>query len=664
MNLQYGASYYPVHRDRSCWAGDLDLMRQAGFNALRVGDFAWKRLEPREGEYDFAWLDEFIELAASRGIGILLVSPLRCAPAWMVAKDPAIQVVNDAGVRLEFGSRYTFCINHPWLVEKGLMLAEAMARRYGAHPSVIGWHLDNEYGDEPDCHCEICRRRWQQWLGDRYGTIEALNERWGTVFWGLEFDAFEQVPTPRVTKTYHHPALLLNWRRFRSDCTVEMVKQHADVIRRHSRLPVTTNLQNLWNDRTDYLELRPALDHVGMNYYPPFGRPWHAASMGMALMRTCSRPGRGFDIHELRNGPHAVPGRADNTPQPGEIERLVLHCIGHGAQAIYFFQWSAVPFGPEQTHGVLVGYDGKPKRAWHECARIGSKLEVLDRMLAGTQVESEIAVLHDFPTRWAMQGGEEWVGPRGLALELGRSLYASVRRCGHSCDVVGAGSDWARYGLLIVPVLSCVDEALADRLAAYVEGGGTLVWHPLSGWKDADAKIYPRRLHPRLEELFGVDVREYATLGPDERCRFAWNGQSYASRLFVDLPQAHDAEAAGRFEDCWFAGSPAVLQSRRGGGRAIYVAGFAEESFYIDLIRHLRGEIGLTPILDDCPPEIELIERRDGQGKRVIFLINASPAPQQLAIGQPMEDVWNGQMLSDRVDFTPWQVRVCMLHSA
>lgn len=660
MTLRYGASYYPVHREAECWAADLDLMREAGFNALRVGDFAWKRFEPQEGEYRFDWLDRFIELASARGIDLLLVAPLRCAPAWMVEKDPTIQIVNEAGVRLEFGSRYTFCINHPWLREKGLMLARAMAQRYGSHRSVIGWHLDNEYGDEPDCHCDICRASWHRWLTDRYETTDRLNAAWGTVFWGLEFDRFAQVPTPRLTKTYHHPSLLLNWRRFRSACTVQLVGEHAAAIRAHSAAPITTNLQNLWNPRTDYTALAEHLDHVGMNYYPPFGQPWLTSSAGMAVMRGC-RSGQGFDLHELRNGPHAVPGRSDNTPEPGEIERLVLHGIGHGADAIYFFQWSAVPFGPEQTHGTLVGYDGKPKAAWRECAAIGKKLRQLAPRIAGTRVSSEIAVLHDFTTRWATHGGTEWVGPPELALDHTRRVYAAVRRKGYNCDAIGAVHDFGRYKLLVVPMLTCVDDALCDRLCAFVENGGTLLWHPLSGLKNPDAVIHPARLHPKLEALFGLSAREYATMGPDKPRRLRWGTNTYAVEWFADLPESKDAEVLGRFEDGWFANTPALLRRRHGEGHAIYLAGFAEAALYSDLLTHLADDLELRPILGLNPPsEIELIERSHPDGRRLVFMINASAAPQRLTIDQSLHDVWRGQMLEHEVDFCPWQVRVCV----
>ena len=170
-------------------------------------------------------------MAADHGVRLLVCPPIRTVPPWLVERDPTILLVREDGVRLAYGSRYTFCINHPLLREKGAALAEAMAAHYAGEENVVGYHLDNEHGDEPDCHCTICRRKFQAWCKDRYGTIEALNEAWGTVFWGMEFDTFEQLPTPAVSKTHHNPGHLLAWRRFRSACTVEVVALQADAVR-------------------------------------------------------------------------------------------------------------------------------------------------------------------------------------------------------------------------------------------------------------------------------------------------------------------------------------------------------------------------------------------------------------------------------------------------
>lgn len=660
--LLFGASYYPHHYDPQSWARDLDLMVEAGVNALRIGDFAWAHLQPAERTWNFEWLDQFMAFAHQRQIGVLLVPPLRCAPAWLVEKEPSIQIVDDAGVTLEFGSRYTFCINHPALREYGFALTHRMVERYKGHPATLGWHIDNEYGDEPDCHCERCKTKWQHWLELRYENIEALNRAWKTIFWGLTFNTFAQIPTPRRSKTYHHPALLQAWRQFRSDCTVEIVQLHAAAVRTcDSSRYITTNLQCLWNPRTDYFDLK-MLDIAGVNYYPAYGAGCRDSVLGLAVARGVRE--RNFQVHELRNGPHAVPGRANNTPAPGEVERLTMHCIGHGADAIFYFQWRGVPFGPEQSHGTLVNSDGTPNRVYHEAKNVGLRLKELMPLLENSRVESEIAVLYDFPTRWAMQGGAEWVGPPNLYLEQATRVYNAIRKLGVNCDVVGRQCNWSRFKILVVPLLNCLDEVTIERLCRFVDEGGVLVWHPLSGTKNSETEIFEAGLHPKLQELFGLNIVDFATTGEDEAIPFTWQGQSYSGHLYCDLPVLSTARCLGSFAQGWFCDSVALSENSFGHGRAVYIATFADTDFYQNFFESLCRETQVRLLLNTIPPaEVEVTERRLANGRNLLFLLNSTGESQMLRLSgtQHLQDIWNAETMSGIIPFEPWQVRICLL---
>lgn len=197
--ILFGAAYYPEHREPSKWDFDLDNMKKANLDCLRIGEFAWSRFEPSNGNYDFEWLDTFMEKATKRDISVLLCPPLRTLPAWMVEQDRGVLIERSDGVVLEYGSRYTFCINHPLVQKKGGLLAEALSKHYGRNPQVVGWHLDNEQGADPDCHCPICKEKFQNWCKNHYGTIDNLNKAWGAAFWGLHFNNWQQIPTPSAS---------------------------------------------------------------------------------------------------------------------------------------------------------------------------------------------------------------------------------------------------------------------------------------------------------------------------------------------------------------------------------------------------------------------------------------------------------------------------------
>jgi beta-galactosidase len=660
----YGAAYYPEQRDPSRWEHDLDQMAEAHVNALRVGEFAWCFFEPREGDYDFAWMDRFRDLAWKRGIGLLMCPPLRTLPAWFAARDPSLRIVRDDGVPLEYGSRYSFCINHPDLRERGAALAAALVKHYGRDEAVVGWHLDNEHGDEPDCHCPICRTMFQIWVERKYGTIHALNEAWGLAFWGLQFDLFSQVPTPRVTKTYHSPGHTLDWRRFRSECTVEAAQVQADEVRPRMRKGqfITTNHQAIWNGRTDYYRMAEILDRAGTNYYPAYGATGVLGiGEGLALAQCRSyQNGAPFQIHELRCGPHVVPGRAANDPAPGEVARLAMHGVANGAEGLFYFRWRACPFGAEQAHGTITDYDGYPTRVFPEVKRVGAWLAKHGAMVDATRVKARAAVLVDFQTRWTFEAlGPEWGAPRSFCPDQTTKVYGAMRQAGIPVDATSRWSDWSAYAILMVPALASCDHEVANKLAAYVRAGGVLIAQPLVGWKDERAHVHVGRLHPALRELLGGALADFATLDTQATTTFEWRGETYAGGLFAELPAVPEDTVEGRFRDGWYAGRPAVIRRSVGNGAVWWVCSFAEKAFFAALTRKLCRESGIEPLLPGVvPADVEVVSRQAADGRPLVFVLSASDQPRTLQAPFPAQDLYNDVAVNGTFTLAPYGVAV------
>lgn len=654
----FGADYYPEHREREYWRYDLENMAKANINALRVGEFAWKRFEPEDGVYDFEWMDSFLEMAEEKGIKLLICPPLRTAPAWLVEEDPSILIENNEGVRLAYGSRYTFCINNPRLIEKSIRLAEELGKHYGNNDNVLGFHLDNEYGDEPDCHCDVCTNKWRMWLKNKYKKIDTLNKKWGTVFWGLEYDSFDQVQTPKLSKVHFNPAHIKAWREFRSECTVNAVKLQADAVRKYSKNKIiTTNNQGIWASRTDYFDMAKNLTTCGMNYYPLYGDKCMDIAFTLAACR--GYKGQNFQVHELRNGPHMIPGRNGNSPKPGELERLTLHVIGNGADAVFYFRWKACPFGQEQVHGSITGYDGKPKRMYNECKAIGEKLKRISPILEGTQVKSDIAVLYDFETRWIIEQESNWKAPKRMYINRCLEIYNTVRKLGRNCDVVGREQDFDKYKVIIVPMLDGMNEILVEKLCSFVEKGGNLIFHPLSGIRNEDCRIYPKRMHQKLMKLFGIDITEFTSVADDEQVNFEWNNKKYEGTLFCDLSVSTGAEILGEFKDIWFESTPCVLRNKVGDGYAYYISTFPKEDFYEDFFEDLFIKFNIPRILGThIPKEVEVVERSNKNGMKLSFLINTTGENQNINITEKKVDIWNDEEVIGNVEIKPYGVRI------
>ncbi|WP_028552632.1 beta-galactosidase [Paenibacillus sp. UNC451MF] len=658
--MLYGSCYYPEHREPNRWEEDLSLMQQAGLNALRIGEFAWKRFEPVEGDYEFHWLDRFIELAGQYGIRSVLCPPMRTVPAWLVERAPDLLIVTNEGHRLEYASRYTFCINHALLREKSASLAAALASRYGSNPHVIGWHLDNEIGDEPDCHCLVCKVKWQQWLSSKYNQIDVLNEAWGTVFWSMEYDHFGQIPTPRITKADYNPGFLQAWREFRSDCSIDTVTLLSDAIRPH--LPehgpyITTNNQMYWSKRTDYYKMARYLDITGTNYYPPYGENCDTLAFGLAANRSFKKAP--FHVYELRNEGHSIIGAANNTPAPGELERLTLHTIANGADGVFYFPWKRFPFGSEQNHGAITDFDGKPTRMYDECGRIGKQLRRVALQIEGSLIISDIAVLYDFQSRWHIECDSPWTGDKRLYEKQINMLYRTVRALGYNCDAVGINGDFSSYKLLLVPMLPIVDDELVMKLKLYAEAGGIILFHPMSGIKNADACYYPNRLHPEMIKLLGSRTLETVTSNPLSPVTFQWNGEQYQGSLFLEIIQMDSAQVLGTFIDHWFEGSPTITKQSIGEGHVWFVATFAEERFYRDFISLLCQQIGMSPLLNAVPPTgVEVSMRQSACGASYTFVINNRHESAEITLPSDLTDIWNGEHLSQNFTLQPYQVRI------
>lgn len=657
--MLFGACYYPEHRTPEEWILDIENMKAASLNSLRIGEFAWKRLEPTEGNYSFEWLDQFIRLAGEASIGIVLCPPMRTIPSWLMEKDSSLLIQTSEGIRLEYASRYTFCINHPLLIESSTKLAAAMAERYGSDSRILGWHLDNEIGDEPDCHCDICKAKWHQWLESKYESIRHLNDAWGTVFWGMEYERFSQIATPRVTKADYNPGFLQAWRQFRSDCNVNTAASLADVIRPHllEQQYITTNNQMPWNNRTDNYEMAKHLDITGTNYYPGYQDQWANTVFGLAANRSFKKAP--FHVYELRNEGHSIIGADNNTPSPGELERLTLHTIANGADGVFYFPWKRFPFGAEQNHGAITDFSGKPTRIFKEVKAIGAKLHHIGPSITGSHIVSEIAVLYHFQSRWHIEHESSWTGDTTLYMKHTNKLYHAVRESGYNCDVVGVDGDFSAYKLLLVPMLPIVDDCLVEKLQNFTRSGGILVLHPLSGVKNSEASYYPERHHPGMISLLGARALDPITTGSDNEVQFQWEGNLYTSNLFHEPIETLTAEPLAHFTNHWFADSTAISVQSHGQGEAWFIATFAEARFYRHLIRHLSQRLGMEPLLGITPPKhLEISKRQQSEGNTFYFLLNSSDREIVIPLPGTLDDIWNNETLTNQLTMKPYSARI------
>ncbi len=666
----FGVDYYPEHWPEERWPLDARLMREAGINTVRLAEFAWSRLEPSAGCFDFSWLDRAIEGLAGQGMQIVLGTPTAAPPAWLIDAHPEILPINEQGQRAGFGMRRHYCPTQPAMHEATQRIVEAMARHYADHPSVIAWQIDNEFGNIANgvrCHCSACRARFQHWLRERYGSLEELNRRWGTVFWSQEYSDWAQIPVPLqnvrtgAPGSVHNPALYLDFARCTSENWVRYQRLQVQILRalcpKHR---LTHNMMGLF-PYVDAVALARDLDFVSWDNYPrlpipwsPFGGAWDPAHVAMAhdLMRGAK--GRTFWVMEQQAGPSGW-GMLSPTPLPGEIRLWTLQAVAHGAEAIVYFRWRTCRVGTEQYwHGILP-HHGQPGRRYDEVRRTAEDLRRLGEVVHAA-LPVQVGILRSYDVLWAFEA-QPTAPELSYNDQIGR-YYRALWRRQVPVDLVTEDCPWDAYRVLVAPCLFVLREDLPARLRAWVEAGGTLVLSFRSGVKDAANTVVDLPLPGQLSDLAGVRVADYTALLPEgtgtpsggpERLEFTLDGEQHraSSGIWMDDLEPGDAQVLARYRGEPYGGGVAITLHRVGAGRVFYVGTSLDDAGHDLLLGRVLAEAGI-PAGPPAPAQVELA-RRVQDGTDYWFILNHGDQPREVALPAAGTDLLSGQEVQGRV---------------
>ena len=633
--IMLGTAWYPEQWPESRWDADLTLMQQAGIHMVRVGEFAWSRMEPSEGHYDLAWLDHAIAAAAKHGIYTVVGTPTAAPPAWLTQKYPETLRIDEEGHRAEHGNRQQFNFANPKYRELARTIAEQMAKRFGHNPWVLGWQIDNEYADvsfDP-----ATKAQFQQWLKARYGTLDNLNTRWTTSYWSETIFDWSQIP---IQTKYGNPGLLLAWKRFVSDTWRSYQKNQLDVIRAHSDPEqfITTNTMG-WFDGFDHYLVEKDLDLAAWDDYVGQGH-LDAAKNGFAHDLTRGFKNKNFWVMETQPGSvNWAP--VNNSLDKGEVRAMAWHALGHGADVVSYWQWRSALNGQEQYHGTLVGADGTPVPLYAEAQQLGREFARVSAALAGTMVKSDVAILHSYDSRWAIdwQRHNKNYDP---AAEL-VSYYRPLRAISQSIDVVEPVAPLSQYKLVVAPGLNVLSDAATKNLIEYVRQGGHLVLGQRSAMKDGDNALQPQRQPGPLTELLGGRVEQYYALTdpvPVEGKFGSGEGQIWAELLSAKDDDTEVLERYGR-SNGWLDGQPAAITRKVGKGRITYIGAWLDNSAMAAAAKWMAGVSGVKAALGTVPDGIEVYPRY-GQRGAVYILVNLSKAEQTVSLPFAMNDLLEG----------------------
>lgn len=649
--IRFGVDYYPEHWPKERWETDAQLMEELGIQTVRMAEFAWNKMEPREGEYVFDWLDEAIQLMGEHGIYTVLGTPTAAPPAWMIEKHPEILPIDSKGQQKGFGGRHHDCQSNPLYRTYIRKLVTAMAGHYKENPFVVAWQIDNELGNSHEdlCMCESCRNAFARWLEKKYGTIQALNEAWGTVFWSQTYDNFRQIPAPRQTPTTHNPSLLLNWKRFCSDLVVDFHKMQAEIIKKiapHQK--VTHNLMGFY-DKTDYFKMSEDLDFAANDQYPT-GYYFDPPGQGPAEVAACmdfirSVKGKNFWMMELQSGPTGGSVIGAN-PKPGQNRLWTAQCVAHGADAIVYFRWRTCLFGAEQFwHGILP-HQGVPKRRYYEIFDTIRQLAPVMEDINGIVTKGDAAILFSYEEDWAIQ-----LQPQHPKLSYTGTVlkyYGQMYQRNLLVDFLPPEGDFSEYPVLIAPLLYLMNPELEQRLMDYAKQGGVLVLTMRTGVMNMDNVCMSQLPLPGvLGEIAGVEVEEYDCL-LGRTASVSYGEQKGTAEKWCDILLPVTAETLVSYDSDYYKGKAAVTVNRFGRGLVYYVGTELDDNameWLFDQILYGKGSGQAENLtkkgLSEKHPAVELAVRK-GAKKDYLFVLNHSSEEQRVKV----QDFWSREEMN------------------
>lgn len=634
--LHFGAAWYPEHWPPERWAEDIRLMKEAHVTVVRMAEFAWSTMEPDEGQFHFAWLERAIELLAEAGIRVVLGTPTAAPPAWLVTRYPETLAVDENGRRVQFGNRCHYCVNAAEMHRAARRIARAMAERFGRHPNVIGWQIDNEYNRV--CYCDHCRAAFQDFLRQEYGTLDELNARWTTAYWSQTYSDWRQIPLPIGA---HNPGLMLAFRRFVTRSYRNFQQAQLEELRPHlaPSVWVTHNFMN-WFGGFDHYELSRDLDLASWDWYILSGHHDHLQS-GAAhdLVRGYKR--KNFWLMETQPG-HINWSSPNNALYKMEARAMAWHAVAHGADALLYWQWRAALNGQEQYHGTLIDQSGRPRPFYEEAQLIGAEFARVSDLVIGSTVQARTAILNCYQSRWSIEFERH-----NRAFDYVAHLehwYRPLTARNLEIDILSADEPLEGYQLVIAPALIVLDERRVETLRAFVQRGGRLVLTLRTGMKDRHNAMLPSRPPGALAELAGVEVEEYYSLEapiPVGGKLFQGTASLWAERLRLLGQPFTTVMARYGASNGWLDDQPAVVVNPYGSGFVYTVGAWLDERSQDTLVRQILLNTTLKPF--ETPPGVEARVRIRPDGTRLYFLINHTREEQNVTLPWPATDHLTGQ---------------------
>ena len=631
--IWYGGDYNPDQWPEEVWDDDVRLMKKAGVNLVSVGIFSWAKIETSEGVYDFDWLDRIINKLGEAGIAVDLASATASPPMWLTQAHPEVLWKDYRGDVCQPGARQHWRPTSPVFREYALKLCRAMAEHYKGNPYVVAWHVSNEYG----CHnrfdySEDAERAFRKWCEERYGTIDAVNDAWGTAFWAQRMNDFTEIVPPRFIGdgNFMNPGKLLDFKRFSSDALKAFYVAERDALAEITPdLPLTTNFMvSAAGSVLDYDDWGREVDFVSNDhYFIPGEAHLDELAFSASLVDGIARKDPWF---LMEHSTSAVNWRPVNyRKESGQLVRDSLAHVAMGADAVCYFQWRQSKAGAEKFHSAMVPHAGEDSAVFRDVCELGADLNTLAANgLLGTKLaKSKVAVVFDYESEWA---SEHTATPTQYGDDVDEPLYWFRAFADHGvmADVEPVRGAWDVYELVVLPSVYLLSEETTRRVRDYVVGGGRLVVTYYTGISDERDHVWLGGYPGSIRDVGGVRVEEFMPMGDDfpgvPDCLGLSNGAVAHDSADVIGSVDGTATVLETFkDDPWTGmdGAPAIVAHTFGEGRSVYVGARLGRDGIALSLPEILDSLGMAEVGGN-DGRVLRVEREGADGSRFVFSFN------------------------------------------
>ncbi len=623
-----GVDYYPEQWDPSLMDSDMDTMLEMGCNVIRIAEFSWHLMEKTEGQYDFSFFDNVIAKAKEKGLKVILGTPTATIPAWLAHKHPDILSEFEGGKKRAFGGRHVYCFNSPAMYAYSEKIIRAMAEHYRDETQVAAWQIDNELGHEGSdvCYCPQCRKAFQRYLEEKFeGSIDRLNDTYGTTFWSQEYNSFEEIPLPEETITTHNPALRMDWERFRSKSIVDFTNFQARILR--EVIPHALVMHDFpgggLDKHVDYSETARNLDLAAYNNYPVWGGQKepiapHEIAFGLDYIRGLKQ--QNFWITEAIMGAqgHDVTGFL---PRPNQAKMWSYQGMAHGCESMMYFRYRGATKGAEQFCYGILDADNIKGRKFREVQSFFTDIRNYEKAME-SPIRSEVAIVYDYDSLASFR-----IQRQSILLDCQgemKKLYKAFFDVNVPVDVIPSSADISKYKVVLLPQMIIARPEFQNRVKDFVNASGTLVLTYRNAVKDVDNNLpFGESVPVGYRELAGVTVAETESL--QEILAFpligqgAFEGESGQGGIFRDMLEVTDAQVLYHYGDAFYTRYAAVTRKQHNKGMVYYLGCALDEAVTAKIMGTILADSHIDVIPSDSGVEVAI---RGGAQQRVRMLIN------------------------------------------